>query len=132
MDFWNHLTKHAHRVNNAPLRYKQLTTIVQLPVLQLSHTDLWMVHPFSSLTVNSNLSEKCLLQAGLGSHCRKCLAPAPAPELSSVTSVAPAPAPELIFFKCGSGSGSTNYGRQRFAYTISNVPKFANDANLFV
>ena len=38
------------------------------------------------------------VKPGLGSHCRKCLAPAPAPELSSVTSVAPAPAPELNIF----------------------------------
>ena len=40
----------------------------------------------------------CWYKTGLGSHCRKCLAPAPAPELSSVTSVAPAPAPELNIF----------------------------------
>ena len=32
---------------------------------------------------------------GLGSHCRRALAPAPAPELSSTHSLAPAPAPEL-------------------------------------
>ena len=35
------------------------------------------------------------LWAGLGSHCRRALAPAPAPELSSTHSLAPAPAPEL-------------------------------------
>ena len=35
------------------------------------------------------------LQSGLGSHCRRALAPAPAPELSSTHSLAPAPAPEL-------------------------------------
>ena len=35
------------------------------------------------------------LQPGLGSHCRRALAPAPAPELSSTHSLAPAPAPEL-------------------------------------
>ena len=31
----------------------------------------------------------------LGSHCRRALAPAPAPELSSTHSLAPTPAPEL-------------------------------------
>ena len=36
------------------------------------------------------------LQAGLGSHCRRALAPAPAPELSSTHSLAPAPALQLF------------------------------------
>ena len=35
------------------------------------------------------------LKPGLESHCRRALAPAPAPELSSTHSLAPAPAPEL-------------------------------------
>ena len=35
------------------------------------------------------------IYAGLGSHCRRALAPAPALELSSTHSLAPAPAPEL-------------------------------------
>ena len=39
-----------------------------------------------------------LLQPGLGSHCRRALAPAPAPELSSTHSLAPAPAPALQLF----------------------------------
>ena len=37
-----------------------------------------------------------LLKAGLGSHCRRALAPAPAPELSSAYPLAPAPALQLF------------------------------------
>ena len=43
--------------------------------------------------INQDLSIS-LQDSGLGSHCKKGLAPAPAQELSSITSVSPAPAPQ--------------------------------------
>ena len=43
----------------------------------------------------TNKFAKTLLPPGLGSHCRRAQATAPAPELSSTHSLAPAPAPEL-------------------------------------
>ena len=51
-------------------------------------------HRWSSSPLHANQQNTCSL-AGLGSHCGRALAPAPAPELSSTHSLAPAPAPEL-------------------------------------
>ena len=42
-----------------------------------------------------SVKNKCL-ETGLESHCRRALAPAPAPQISSTHSLAPTPAPELL------------------------------------
>ena len=64
-------------------------TILQLNIEGLTASKMNVLHHLAMQF------EALVILPGLGSHCRRALAPAPAPELSSTHSLAPAPAPEL-------------------------------------